>query len=176
MGKKIGSVIAVYLLITGIAGICFAAEKAAETGTWDPIDEMVTLQRKIDNIFKESFARAMRDEKVSFDVAMTVKETKSAYIISADLPGMNKEDIDVELKDGVLSISGERKSEMTSENEKVIQEEQSFGTFFDSLTLPDDAKTTDINAEYKNGVLTISVPRSGMSKKSGTAGAKIPVK
>jgi|GEM_PF-633778 len=184
------------VVLVAMAGMNSAAQAATKSnttgketagleasGSWDAMEEMEMMQHRIDKMFKESFRRAAKEEKMLlgregrvFEPGMSIKETDTEYIVSVDLPGVNKEDINVELKDRVLKISGERKSEVKKENEKVVREEQNYGSFFSSITLPEDVKTTDINAEYKNGVLKISMPRMAPAKKSEAAGVKIPVK
>lgn len=188
------AIIALFALAS-IKSFCFAAQSGTqskpleneivnfeESQKWDPIGEIERMQQKMDKMFKETMRRAVKEEKMVsgkkefFEPSMSIKETNTNYIVSVDLPGSNKEDINVELKDHILTISGERKSEIKKENEKVFKEEQSFGSFLSSITLPDDVKTADMNAEYKNGVLTISMPRMEMAKGTGGSGIKIPIK
>lgn len=177
--------------------LCFSTEAAAQSksmenempvsgesgefSNWDPIQEMEAMQQKIDKMFRENFRKAAKEEKTflrkaTFEPAMTVKETKTNYMISMDLPGMNKEDINIGLKDHSLTISGERKTDVKKENEKIIEEEKSFGYFFRMITLPEDVKANEMSAEYKNGVLRITMPRIEAAKKGREADMKITVR
>ncbi|MDD4955104.1 MAG: Hsp20/alpha crystallin family protein [Candidatus Omnitrophica bacterium] len=192
--KILGSFIAVFIA-TSAQSFCFAAgiepqdkslkneiSALQESNEWDPLAEMEKMRQKIDKMFRDNFKKAAKEEKMMmrkesevFEPALIIKETKDNYIINLDLPGMNREDINIELKDHFLTISGERKSEMKKENEKIIEEEKSFGYFSRTITLPQDVKASQISAEYKNGVLKISMPRMESAKKE-EPGVKIQVK
>ena len=87
-------------------------------------------------------------------------ETSDEYQITLDLPGIALENLDVSIKDNVLSISGERKSEEETKGKHYYRSERSYGKFVRSFKLPEDIATEDsIKATHKNGVLTISVPK-----------------
>jgi len=85
-----------------------------------------------------------------------VKETDKEVIIHAELPGVNKENINIELHDGILSISGERKQEKKEENEKYHRVERSFGSFRRSMAVPEGVTEQDIKAKFDNGILEVS--------------------
>jgi len=150
---------------------------------WEPLKEMERIQQRMDKMFRDSFARAFKDEKsdffgktVTFEPNVGIKEANTEYIVTVDLPGMNKDDIKIEVKDNLLVISGERKSEIKTENEKIHKEERSYGYFSRTLTLPPDVRTDELSAEYKNGVLNISIPRAGSAQKSEEPGRKIQIR
>jgi len=196
MRNKTFFVTAILLGILGIGSFCYAAQadtssKSSGNGAisnfdeqlnWDPMEEMEKMQQKMDKMFKETMRKAAKEEKMMrgkeavFEPSMSIKETDTNYIVNVDLPGMNKEDISVELKGHNLTISGERKSEVKTEKEKVFKEEQNFGSFYSTITLPEDVKTTEVNAEYKNGVLKITMPRIESAKRAEGTGIKIQVK
>ena len=96
-----------------------------------------------------------------FAPRMDVSETDTAYRIDAELPGLEEKDIAVTLENGVLSITGERKQEQESQDEKRgFHHKESFrGSFQRSLRLPDEIDEKGINASYKNGVLSIAIPK-----------------
>lgn len=91
---------------------------------------------------------------------MDIKETKDAFEISADLPGLKKEDVNISLKDGILTISGERKYENEKKDQDKYYMERVYGNFSRSFSLPSDVKEKEIKANLKNGVLTISLPKA----------------
>ncbi len=95
---------------------------------------------------------------------MNIEETKDAYKISVELPGMEKDDIDIEVKDNVLTISGEKKEERESEEGTFYRRERRFGKFSRSINLPNDINIDDISAEYKNGVLMLTLPKTEEAK------------
>lgn len=93
--------------------------------------------------------------------AVDISETDDEYVFTAELPGMSKDDVTVEVENGVLTIRGEKHSERKSEkNEKRRYVERRYGSFSRSFTLPSDAKDDAVKASYEGGVLTIEVGRS----------------
>jgi len=137
----------------------------------DPWDEMRRLQRSLDRVFDDSLANA---PKSSTDVTTTgnspffvrnwrpvcdVKETDKSIIIYTELPGIPKEHINVDVHDGMLTISGERKAEKEDKNEKYHRCERSIGKFTRSMALPDGVDTSNIIAHYNNGILELEVPK-----------------
>jgi len=99
--------------------------------------------------------------KEDFRMEMDVSETDDAITIRCDMPGMDKEDIDISLKGNVLTIKGERKVEEETKDEegRVVRKERRFGSFARTFTLPGKVKTEDIKTSYEEGVLTIIVPK-----------------
>jgi len=92
----------------------------------------------------------------SFDV----KETADAYVFIADMPGIRKEDLDIQLAGNRLSISGKRESESSGEEGRVYSQERSFGTFSRSFSLPEEVESGKVAAELRDGVLHLMVPKS----------------
>ncbi len=93
-----------------------------------------------------------------------ISETDDAFIIKAEIPGVSKEDVKVTAENGVLSISGERKEEKEEKSKKVHRVERLYGTFFRTFVLPDNVDESKINAEFKYGVLTLTVPKTEKAK------------
>jgi HSP20 family protein len=89
-----------------------------------------------------------------------ITEDDKEYLIKAELPEMKKEDVKVTVENGVLTISGERKFEKEENKKKYHRVERCYGTFMRSFALPDDADFSKVNAEFKNGMLTVHVPKS----------------
>lgn len=96
----------------------------------------------------------------AFSPAADVRETDTHYVVSVDLPGMNKNEIQVELKGDQLIISGERKEEHTSNKEGTRIEERSFGKFERIFSLPSSVDATKIEAQHKEGVLRVAIPKA----------------
>lgn len=101
---------------------------------------------------------------------LSVYELDDRYVIECDLPGVNMDDINVSLKDGVLEISGERKASIT-EGAKVTVNERAFNTFTRRLQLDKNVNSEAVEATYGTGVLSVNVPKS-----SSTAARQIPVR
>jgi len=99
-----------------------------------------------------------------FVPAVDISEKEEAYYLEAEIPGMKKEDILIDVKDGILTISGERKYEREEEKENYTRVERCYGTFHRSFTLPDHIEEDKIDAEYKDGVLTVTLPKGEKAK------------
>ena len=101
-----------------------------------------------------------RDTEAFVNARIDWKETPEAHIFKADLPGVKKEAVQVEVEDGrVLQISGERSREKEEKNDKWHRVERSSGKFLRRFRLPENAKLDEINASMENGVLTVTVPK-----------------
>jgi HSP20 family protein len=96
--------------------------------------------------------------------AVDVHEDEKHYTITVELPGCAKSDVTVEVNEGVLTLRGEKKSEREEKKEQRRWVERSFGSFARSFTLPGDAASDRIQAAFENGVLTVTIPRTGESK------------
>ncbi len=128
---------------------------------WEPF-------RDIDDMFDRVLADTMRrwprtsnDERRVYDwaPAADVSETDGEYLIKAELPEVRKDDLNITVQEGVLTLAGERKEEKREDNEKLHRIERFHGTFSRRFTLPDDADEQGIKAESKDGVLVIHIPK-----------------
>ena len=93
-----------------------------------------------------------------------ITEDEKEYIVKAEIPEMKKEDIKISVHDDVLSISGERKYEKEEKGKKYHRVERAYGSFMRNFTLPQDADGSKVNAEYKDGVLKVHLPKSEKAK------------
>ena len=123
--------------------------------------------RSVDSFFNDfwnnSFSNWEQDSTV-WSPRVDVKETKDAYQVMADLPGLEKKDINISLHDNVLTVKGERKSEEKSEDENQHYCERTYGQFSRSFQLPNKVEQKDIRAEYKDGVLTVILKKAEEAK------------
>jgi HSP20 family protein len=125
---------------------------------WEPFE---SLHARINDLFGEGFGRSWA--KPSFATwypPVDVLESKDAYLIRAELPGMKKEDFHLEVKDGVLNLTGERKSEKAADGVEYRSVERVNGKFWRSFSLPETVKHDGIQATYKDGILEIRVPKA----------------
>ena len=121
----------------------------------DPLTQIMRMRQQMDGNMRQAFV----DTGV-FNPKMDMKHTDHEYIITMDLPGMDRDKINIEIQNGVLNISGERNSETQNNNgNQYYLQERTMGSFMQSIPLPDDAQADQISAKYKNGVLTITVAR-----------------
>jgi HSP20 family protein len=130
---------------------------------WDPFRDVATLQDRINRIFNESFggSRDLNDEVGLYDwrPPVDIYETDDGIVLKAELPGINKEDVSVEVKDNVLTLKGERLLDPDIKDENYYRKERSFGKFNRSFSLQEQIKPDLIKASFKDGVLTVEIPR-----------------
>ena len=125
---------------------------------FDPFAELKRLEDRIFNAYP-TVAPKNDGSISSFAPTVNTREDDNAYYIEVDLPGVKKEDINVDISDGMLTISGERKFKNEIKEENYYKIESSFGKFERSFRLPEDIDVENINAENKNGVLEITLPK-----------------
>lgn len=123
---------------------------------WDPFRTMRDILRW--DPFSELAPRWFGDE-VAFNAAFEVKETKDAFVFKADLPGIKAEDLDVKLTQNRLTVSGKREAEKTEKGDTFYTYERSYGSFTRSFTLPEGVAAEKIDADLKDGVLTVTLPK-----------------
>ena len=120
----------------------------------------------MDRLFESSFSDGPRSSQLLsvWNPALDLFEDKDSLIVKAELPGMKKEDIDVSLHDGALSISGERRSEAKREDAQTHRSERFVGGFHRTVTLPSPVDIGKVTAEYKDGILTVTLPKTEAAK------------
>ena len=125
------------------------------------------MPRFFDRFFNDMWGRALsnwEEDSTVWSPQIDVKETKDAYEILADLPGLNKKDINISLQDNVLTLKGERRYEDKKEDQDRTYYERSYGSFCRSLRLPEKVEDKNIQAEYKDGVLHVTLRKSEDAK------------
>lgn len=133
---------------------------------WEPMRELDDLFRRYTPMAGRSlFGGTARD----WSPAANISETDHEYIIKAELPEVKREDIKVTLENGVITLSGERKQEKETKDENEIRVESLYGTFSRSFSLPDNIDPDKVQAEAKDGVLRIRIPKSGAAKSRAIA-------
>jgi len=127
---------------------------------------LADLREEIDRLFESPLSGLARTSQwlSGWNPALDVREDKENFTVTVELPGMKKEEIQVSLHDGALSISGERKSETEHKDVEVYRSERYFGRFQRSVTLPTAVAADKIRAQYKDGVLTVTLPKAEEAK------------
>ena len=120
------------------------------------------LENEIRHVFNRFFADTGTASE--WTPRVDVREEDTRYVIAADVPGIELKDIEISTDKGVLTIKGERKSETKTDNTKVTRIERSYGNFVRSFAVPNSFDTEKIGASYKNGVLTVSLPKKEAAK------------
>jgi HSP20 family protein len=132
---------------------------------WDPIRELDSLQGDMNRLFDSFFeSRAPNAPSRRWIPAMDLVETEDHLVLRGDLPGMTEDDVDIEIKDGVLTVSGERKTDHEEKGEGYHRVERSFGSFSRSLSLPQGVDPGKVEAKFDNGVLEVRIPKPAEAK------------
>lgn len=147
---------------------------AAVPAMTDPFDSFRQLHQEMDRLFNDAFSsmgltgltqslpgeqRLPGSTGLDFRPKVDVAADGNQYKITFDLPGMTQDDVSIELQDRVLTLRGERESDSESDQNQYYCVERSYGSFQRTLSLPEDASADDIQANMKNGVLTLTIPR-----------------
>jgi HSP20 family protein len=132
---------------------------------WDPIRELDSLQGDMNRLFDRFFeGRVANGTARRWIPAIDLVETDEHLVLRGDLPGMSEDDIDIEIKDNVLTVSGERKAESEQKGEGYHRVERAFGSFSRSLTLPQGVDADQIKAGFDKGVLEVTIPKPAEAK------------
>jgi HSP20 family protein len=135
-----------------------------KTNIWDPVLELNELQNRLNNLLGRTSLRPNNGEEAlalaDWAPLVDITEDDKEFLIKAELPGLKRDEVKVTVEDGVLSISGERKTEKEEKNKKFHRVERSYGSFLRSFTLPDGADATKVNAEFSDGVLNVRLAKT----------------
>lgn len=137
--------------------------------TWNPYQELERLQDRVLRAMRLTPAQSGDEANSLLTVsdwtpAVDITEDEKEYLITADLPQVEKDDVKVVVENGSLIIRGERKRESVHKDKKVHRIERSYGSFQRSFSLPDDADGNSVTASFKDGALRISLPKSEEKK------------
>jgi HSP20 family protein len=138
--------------------------KYSPRNLWDPFRSLGEIHDEFDRLFNRFTPQRFRHEETLFP-AVDLLEEKEKYVAKVELPGMEQKDIKVTLNDNVLTIRGERKSEYEEKKEGAHRIERSFGSFNRSFSLDKEVIPEEVKANYKDGVLTIDMPKSNKEVK-----------
>jgi HSP20 family protein len=131
----------------------------------EPFRGLSNLQNQFNRIFNESFRNQAEESALTtWAPAVDIYETPNELVVKADLPDVNEKDIDVRVENNLLTIRGERKFEKSVSEENYLRVERTYGAFSRSFSLPNTVNAEAIGAEYKNGVLTVTLPKREESK------------
>jgi HSP20 family protein len=131
---------------------------------FDPVKEFRDLEKRMESAFK--FPELGDTEIVSnFTPSVNTREGEYAYHVEVDLPGVKKDNINIDIKDNVLTISGERKTKKEVKEKDYYKMESSYGKFQRSFTLPENTDVENIEANSKDGVLEVVIPKLKKVKK-----------
>ena len=133
-----------------------------QTSEWPSLWNMEDEMNRMFEQFGKPFGWV--EQPGRYAPAMDVRETDDAYIVEADVPGMKKDDVHIEVADNVLTIKGERKDEKQEKDKNYHRVEHSFGSFTRSVALPAGFDAGKVTANFDNGVLTVTLPKREETK------------
>jgi len=132
---------------------------------WEPFRNVSSLQEQVNRLFESTFPHKGDESTLTaWAPAVDVYETENELVIKADLPEISEKDLDVRVENNMMTIRGERKFEQQVKEDSYLRMERAYGSFSRSFSLPNTVNTEAINAEYKNGVLTVTLPKRAESK------------
>jgi len=136
---------------------------------WEPFRDLLSLQERMNRLFEESARGASRGHEEDWVMgawapAVDIYEKGTDVVLKAELPGLDPKDVDIRIENNVLTLKGERKTDNEVKRESYHRVERSYGTFTRSFTLPSTVDTTNVKADYKDGVLRITLPKREEAK------------
>ncbi|MDB6023570.1 MAG: small heat shock protein Hsp20 [Pedosphaera sp.] len=138
-----------------------------DRAVWPGFGGLFELRNELHRLIESPLAELARGSQLLrvWNPAVDVYEDEQNVVVKAELPGLKKEEIQVSLEDGALSISGERKSEQKVEGAQTYRSERFAGAFQRSITLPSAVKNDGVKADYKDGILTVTLPKAEEAKR-----------
>jgi len=134
----------------------------------DPFRDLTSIQERMNQIFEDALARTRgRDEGLRTGMwtpAVDIYEKNDTVVVKAELPGVERDQISVEVKDGILTLRGERKFERDVKEESYHRVERSYGTFLRSFSLPVSVDQEQVKATFRDGVLEVELPKKEQAK------------
>jgi len=134
---------------------------------YDPFRDLRTLQEEVNRLFTGNVARTFDDEGIargSWSPSVDIYENKDQIVLEAELPGMNREDFDLTIENNVITLRGERRFEKKNEADNYHRVERAYGSFTRSFTVPQTVSGDGASAEYRNGVLRVTLPKREETK------------
>ncbi len=131
---------------------------------WNPVKELEDVSSHLNRLFGRMPSRPESDNEMltvaDWMPSVDISETDAAYLVKGEIPGVKKEDVKVTIQDSMLTIQGERKQEKEEKGKKFHRVECSYGSFVRSFRIPDDADESAVKAEFKDGMLNVTLPKS----------------
>ena len=132
---------------------------------WDTYSGLSGLQEQVNRLFDSTFPRRFENSAITtWAPAVDIYETENELVVKADLPDVSEKDLDVRVENNTLTVRGERKFEKKVQEENYLRVDRTYGAFSRSFSLPNTINSEAIKAEYKNGVLTVTLPKRAESK------------
>lgn len=134
---------------------------------YDPFRDLRTLQEEVNRLFSTNLTRGFGEEGIgrgAWNPSVDIYENKDHIVLEAELPGMNREDFELTVENNVITLRGERQFEKKEDSDNYHRVERSYGSFTRSFTLPQTVSAEGAAAEYRNGVLRVTLPKREETK------------
>jgi HSP20 family protein len=131
---------------------------------WQPFSEIDSLQKEMNRLFDSLAPRTNEELSVAFIPAAEMEETPEAIHLRLEVPGIDAKNIDIQVSSEAVAIAGERKSETKTEEQGMTRTEFRYGSFRRVIPLPTRVQNTNVNAEYKDGILNLTLPKAEEEK------------
>ena len=135
---------------------------------WDPFRDLSILQERMNRVFEDAAVRGWKNDEpsatTSWSPAVDIYETDSEIMVQAELPGVDRKDIALQLENNVLTLKGDRRFEKETNQENYHRIERSYGGFSRAFTIPTIVDEDKIRADYKDGILKIALPKKDQVK------------
>ena len=134
---------------------------------YDPFRDLRTLQEEVNRLFSTNLTRGFGEEGIgrgAWNPSVDIYENKDHIVLEAELPGMNREDFELSVENNVITLRGERQFEKKDDSDNYHRVERSYGSFTRSFTLPQTVSAEGATAEYRNGVLRVTLPKREETK------------
>lgn len=134
---------------------------------YDPFRDLRTLQEEVNRLFSTNLTRGFGEEGIgrgAWNPSVDIYENKDQIVLEAELPGMDRDDFDLSVENNVITLRGERRFEKKEETDNYHRVERSYGSFTRSFTLPQTVSAEGATADYRNGVLRVTLPKREETK------------
>jgi HSP20 family protein len=134
---------------------------------WDPFRDLISIQDRMNRLFEQTLSRSRGEDAVSaatWTPAVDIYETVDTIVMKAELPGVAREDIQIQVNDNTLTLKGERRFAKDVQEESYLRIERAYGSFHRSFTLPATVQQEKIRAVFRDGVLELTVPKAEETK------------
>ena len=131
---------------------------------WEPFAANMGLESQVNRIFGELFGRTQESNLTAWAPAVDIVESEHELVVKADLPDVKPEELDIRVENNILTIRGERKFEKKVDEKNYLRVERSYGSFARSFSLANTVNSEAIKADYKDGVLTLTIPKREEAK------------
>lgn len=135
---------------------------------WDPFRDLMTIQDRMNRLFEQTLSRTQGEAEgitpSTWAPAVDILETPDSIVMKAELPGLKKEDIDIQVRDNTLTLRGERRFDKEEKQENYLRIERAYGSFQRAFTLPTTIQQERIRAVFRDGVLELTLPKAEEAK------------